>query len=500
MRKIGIIDIGSNSVRLVIVQIKPDGSFKLTDDVKQSVRMGETIGTIFKLSREKMESAIETLRFFKDLCQALVVDKIICVATEAVRRAPNQEEFLELVQERLGLNIRVLSGYEEAYYDYIGNVNTLNLPNCLLMDIGGSSTELILVKDKQAKQAISIPIGAISVAQRFQLENQITPRTKTKLNNFLYEQFESMEWLQSAGPVIGIGGSFRTLAKIDRRKKNYPLDVIHNYRMTDGDLLKIFEDVCSLEAKNRLAIKGLSRDRADLIAGALAEIIIILKITGSKEIWISGSGLREGLFYSHILPSGKSVANVLDFSLENVTKNYEVEQGHARRVWQLAEQLYHQLQYGLQIPEGQGNILKTAALLHDCGVDISYYEHHVHSFYKILNSRLNGLTHQELVMAASVAALHRKNEMKRIMALYRTMLSDNDIDTVVKLGFILRLSECLDRRHTENIYAVKCSIDNNTVTLKVQAKVYPGLEINYAQSLAPLFQKVFKKQLMLEVL
>jgi len=498
MSKTGIIDIGSNSVRLVVVQTQPDGSFRLTDDVKESVRLGEVKDTSHKLSRGKMEAAIETLSFFKDLCQAIEVDELICTATEAVRRAPNQAEFLELAQERLGLTIRVLSGKEEAYYDYVGVVNTLDLPDCLLMDIGGSSTELVLVKDKQAKQVISLPIGAISVTQRFQLENPITIRTKTKLNSFLYEQFEPLEWLPGAGPVIGIGGSFRNIAKIDRKRKDYPLDVLHNYRLSDTDLLHIFENVSMLAAKDRTAIKGLSKERADIIAGALAEIAIILDLTGSNEIWVSGAGLREGLFYSRMLPSGQPVDNVLSFSLENVMKNFDVDQSHARKVCWLSEQLYHQLQEALQIPQGQENILKSAAYLHDCGVDISYYDHHVHSFYKILNSRLNGLTHKELVMAASVAALHRKDDLKRIMAPYRTMLSVDEIDSVLKLGFLLRLSEGFDRRHTGNIYALKCSADKNQVTIKVLAKVNPNLEINFAQGLAPAFQKLFKKQLVLE--
>ncbi len=498
MGKLGIIDVGSNSIRLIILQIRPDGSFKLIDDVKQSVRLGEHKENSYQLSREKMESAIDTLRFFKDLCQAVEVDELICTATEAVRRAPNQAEFLELAQKRLGLTILVLSGYEEAYYDYFGVVNTLDIPDCLLMDIGGSSTELVLVKDKQARHAISLPIGAITVTQLFRLENQVNTHTKEKLRSFLNGQFKQFEWLGGIGPLVGIGGSFRTIAKIDRKMNNYPLNVIHNYRMTNAKLLHIFETVCSMEAQDRTSIKGLAKDRADIIAGALAEIVIVLEITGSNEIWISGSGLREGLLYNRILPSGKPVKNVLNFSLDNLMKNYYVEQGHARHVWHLSEQLYHQLKGGLQISGGQENILKTAAFLHDCGVDISYYDHHVHSFYKILNSRLNGLTHQELVMAASVAALHRKDDIKKIMSPYQTILSAGDIDTALKLGFLLRLSEGLDRRHTNNIYAINGSVDNNQVTLKVQAKVQPGLEIKYVQDLAPAFQKLFKKHLILK--
>ena len=155
MKRLGIIDIGSNSMRLIIIRIRPDGAFKLIDEVRDSVRLGEKINKVNVLSTEKMEAAMKTLRFFLSLCEALEVDEIICTATEAVRRATNQVEFLKMVRDRLDLEIRVLTGEEEAYFDYFGAIHTLDLTDCLLMDIGGSSTELVLVKQKEAKRLIA---------------------------------------------------------------------------------------------------------------------------------------------------------------------------------------------------------------------------------------------------------------------------------------------------------------------------------------------------------
>ena len=174
-----------------------------------------------------------------------------------------------------------------------------------------------------------------------------------------------------------------------------------------------------------------------------------------------------------------------------------MNQDHANHVWKIAGQLYQQLGKGLKIDMDRQKVLKTAALLHDCGINVSYYDHHKHSFYNIINSQINGLTQKELVMAAWVASLHRKDEM-RITAPYSKMLGSKEIGTVRKLGMILRIAESLDRGQNGNISEVQGKVEKNTVKLKLRAKTYPGLEIKDAQNAASAFQKIFKKQLVLE--
>ncbi len=500
MVKVGIIDIGSNSMRMIVIRVRPDGSFKLIDEVKESVRLGENENneSSFALSKDKINYALETLSFFMDLSKALSVDKIICVATEAVRRAPNRSVLLDKAKSELGLEIRVLTGKEEAYYDYVGAVNTLNLTDCLIMDIGGSSTELIRVEDNLISHSISLPFGAITISQMFNLKNAVSEQTKKKMYRYLNEKFGSLSWIYGAGPLIGIGGSFRNIAKIDRKLKNYPLDIAHNYALSSGMLFDIQNQLNKVSAEERKEVKGLSKDRADITPGALAEISVLLEMTGTSSILISGAGLREGLFFDWLLQAKQPVKDVLSFSTQNIMSNYEINQSHARHVWEISNQLYNQMMVDLNIDANCRKVLKTAALLHDGGINISYYDHHKHSFYKILHSRVNGLSQKELVMAAWVASLHRKDDVK-IEGPYRTILSSDEVITVQKLGILLQLAESFDRRQNSNVFKVQCLIEKNAVTIKVSAKVSPGLEIKDAQNAASKFKKVFKRQLYIEM-
>jgi exopolyphosphatase / guanosine-5'-triphosphate,3'-diphosphate pyrophosphatase len=500
MVKIGIIDIGSNSMRMIVIHVRQDGSFKLIDEVKESVRLGENENedSAFALSKDKINYALETLSFFMDLSKSLAVDKIICVATEAVRRAPNRSVLLEKAKAELGLDIRILTGKEEAYYDYVGAVNTLNLKDCMIMDIGGSSTELIRVEDNHIVNSISLPFGAITISQMFNLKNAMSAQTKKKMYRYLTKKFESLNWIYGAGQLVGIGGSFRNIAKIDRKFRNYPLDIAHNYGMSSVTLFDIHDQLNNISVEERKDVKGLSKDRADITPGALAEISVFLEMTGTANILISGSGLREGLFYDWLLKTKQPVSDVLSFSIQNIMSNYEINQSHAKHVWEIANQLYNQLMDEFGIDNNCQNILKTAALLHDSGINISYYDHHKHSFYKILHSRVNGLTHKELVMAAWVASLHRKDDVK-IEGPYRTLLSNEEVITVQKLGVLLQLAESFDRRQNSNVYKVQSMIEKNAITIKVTAKVSPGLEIKDAQNAVSVFKKVFKRRLYIEM-
>lgn len=495
--KIGIIDIGSNSMRVVVVQIGNQGAFKIIDELKENVRLGENMNKHGELDPGKMLAALETLKFFQNLCQALQVQEIICVATEAVRRAANQALFLEMVRKEINLNIRVISGMQEAYYDYFGVVNTLNLPDGLIMDIGGSSTELILMRDRQIEESASLPFGAITIAQMFHLESKVSEESKQAFHKFLGRQFSQISWIKGNLPLIGIGGSFRNIGKINRKAKNYPLDITHNYSLPANAFLHIEEMFPNLSLEERKSIKGISKERADILPGALAEIAVLLKMTGISDIIISGSGLREGLLYEYLLKDQQPIKDVLDFSLQNTMNNYEMNQTHAYKVWDIARQLYEQFQINGYISSHQQPILKTAALLHDCGINLSYYDHHKHSFYMILNSRINGLTHRELIMAALVAYLHRKDEIK-IVSPYRTILSDIEIQTAQKLGVLLRIAESLDRRQNSNITHIDSFFNANSIHLKIRARTNPDLEIKDALNVISSFRKIFGRQLFIE--
>lgn len=489
MNRTGIIDIGSNSVRLVIVEIKCDKYFRILYELKESVRLGEDMTTDNSLNPDRMNKAINTIISFKTICDSYHVQNIIAVATEAVRRASNQKNFLNLVRSRTGVEIRVLSGDEEAYYDYLGVINSMDITDCLMMDIGGSSMEFILVKNKEIQNSISIPYGSISLTELY-LINPIG------FSDAFDRIIMNIPWVYQAKgmPLIGIGGTFRNIGKIDRKRKDYPIDNVHNYYLSDNDVQEILFMTIDLLSGKQKKIKGLSSDRSDIFIGPIAAIHNIINRYNIRDIFISGSGVREGLLFENIL-NGENLNNVLDYSLDNAMVNLDVEQKHSCHVYELCSSLYNQLKPLFRQVANMEKILKTAALLHDSGIKINFYDHHKHTFYSIMNSRLSGLSHKELLMASYVAALHRKDEFKIDQQMYKNLINPIDVLFIQQLGILLKISEKLDLKLNSNIEKIICSISENSVQLTLKTKHEADSEIEAALECKNTFKRLFNRKL-----
>jgi len=500
MKKIGIIDIGSNSIRLVIVQINNDNFFSVTDEIKESVRLGKDMTPDKELNPTRMDKAIHTLDFFKKLCTVQNTTEIITVATEAVRKASNQMEFLNRVRSELSLDVRVLTGVEEAYYDYFGAINSMNFSDALIMDIGGSSSELIYVKNRELKSSISLPFGAINLTEKFSLLKAMNDKSETAIKDFSIALYKNIPWLKKIKnvPIIGIGGTIRNIGKLHQRKTRYPIDNLHNYIIPSNEVIGIYDLVKVKDSYQRKRLKGLSKERTDIFVGATAALVTLIEFLDIKELHVSGSGLRDGLLYEYIFKSKIPLTNVLNFSLKNLLLNYKIDLKHPNHVWMLTQKLYIELSPIINLIINPYNILKTAAMLHDIGILIRYFDHNKHSSYMIANSKINGLTHKEQLMAAYIAALHRKNEFKIDFKLYQNLITKQDLEIIDKLSILLRISESLDSCLNGNINMVSCNIELNTVTLTVDAKADPLLEISAAMDCSLAFKKIFKRKLIIK--
>lgn len=495
MKRLVIIDIGSNSMRLVMVRIHHQGYFKLLYDVKESVRLEEGMTENDALSPARMDKAINTLKIFRQVSDSLQADKVVAVATEAVRRATNQAEFLERARREAGFEIRVLSGEEEAHFSYLGVVNSLPVTDGLMMDIGGGSTELALIQDRRQISGVSIPFGAINLTQQFELRDSMQQRKETELKRFLKQIYSQIPWLAEARParLIGVGGAFRNLGKVDRRRRDYPLELSHNYRFKANDLQDLYQFLRNKNLDQRLEVKGLSDDRADIILGAGAAISELVDYCNIPEVVLSGYGLREGIVYNELSENGL-LADVLDYSLANTLHNYAINDRHPRHVWNLARSLFEQLEPLHGLSAETLPILKTATILHDLGIAVRYYRHHEHSFYLILNSDINGISHRELVMSASIVAADDSGLDKSDIK-FREILSKSDFDTMRKLNLLLRIAGSLDHTMSQTIEAVQCDLQKETVIIKTLRKKDADLDIFTALRTAPEFRKVFRRDL-----
>lgn len=501
MEKIGIIDLGSNSARLVIVNLFEDGYFMVIDELKESVRLGQDMERDGFLKPQRVAETIKTLKMFRKLCDASGVTRIIAVATEAVRRAKNQRSFLDEIQASCGIKIKVLTAEEEATLVYRGVINTMDVPKGIILEIGGGSTKIVYYNRRNMLNYATLPFGAVTLTGLFAGDGLKPEEQAAKMEEFFRDQLKTVDWLKEVDPdvqMIGVGGSFRNLFKISKMVHKYPLDTVHNYNMLTEDFKPVYDMIKVLDLDKKKKIKGLSAERADILPAALAIINAFITQMNVERFTISGAGLREGIMFNQALPSTieKPVSDVMNYSLTSLVKYYGCDEKHVEHVVNLSIQLFKQLRVLHKFPRQYLKVLKVAATLHDCGMRIKYYNHQRHSCYMILNSTINGVSHREIVLAAFTACCHKKEDINLYeWNRYRDILNEDDIEIVKRLGVMLRIAESLDRSSSGTIKGINCDILGDSVIMKTEVEGDASLEIRNAMTAGAEFRKAFKKNL-----
>ncbi|MFD1123770.1 exopolyphosphatase [Lentilactobacillus raoultii] len=309
MQNLVILDIGSNSVRMAINQILSDGSYREIKRVKNDSRLSEGMGKAKVLQVSAMERTIQALADFKVIYRQYRADYVIGIATAAVRQAKNQAAFLQAVKKRIGITIRVLSGVQEAYYDYLGVINRLGIQNCLILDIGGASCELIRVVGGQGKHLTSIPIGAVNISERFHLNDVISGANLFNAQFHIQKRYSKIKWLKHSQrePLVLLGGANRTLARINRTRQGMKrVDSIHGYHLSYDQVCRTYLALLRGDVRHRRQIQGLERDRADIIVGGLLPLMVLMDKVDTRKVLFSESGVREGIITEFVEKNRRS--------------------------------------------------------------------------------------------------------------------------------------------------------------------------------------------------
>ncbi len=500
MERIGIIDLGSNTARLVIVDMFAENHYMVVDELKESVRLGQDMDRDGFLKPQRIAETIKTLKMFKRLCDTSKVDRIIAVGTAAVRRAKNQRSFLDEIQVSCNITIHVLSEEEEALLVYRGVINSMDIPKGIILEIGGGSTKIIYYNRRNVLGFASLPFGAVTLTDIF--ANEATPeQSALRVEEFFTEQLKKIPWLKEVDPeaqMIGVGGSFRNLFKIRKLVCKYPMDLVHNYRLATEDFTGVYNMLKVLDVDKRKKIKGLSPARADIMPAAMAIVNSFVSYMNIDTFTIGACGLREGLMVNQALPITleKPISDVLGYSLDRLVKYYDCDPKHVEHVLLLSVQLFKQLRVLHKFSRQYLKVLKIAASLHDCGMRAKYYGHAKHSRYIILNSSIYGATHREIVLAAFVAGCHNGEDLPLAeWQKYKDIVTEEDLDAVKKLGVLLRIAESLDRTHCGMVTGLNCDVLGDSVIMKTIVAGDAALEVRDAETANPEFKKAFKKNL-----
>lgn len=501
MEKIAIIDLGSNTARLLIVDVTETGHFNVVDQLKEAPRLGEGMERDGFLKPQRIQETIRTLKMFRKLCDANGIERIIAVATAAVRRAKNQRSFLDEVASVCGIKFKVLTAEEEAMLVYKGVINTMDIPKGLILEIGGGSTKIVYYNRRNLLAYETLPFGSITLTELFAEDGLSPDKQAEKIEEFFTEQLSHIPWLETVDPevqLIGVGGSFRNLCRMSKIMRKYPMKNIHNYVLQDSDFNHTYDLIKSLDLDRKKKIKGLSSGRADILPSALAAISAFKKYMKLGNVVVSASGLRTGILFNYAVPTtiDKPISDVLGFSLNGLVELYGCNKAHTEQVVDLSVQLFKQLRVLHKFPRQYLKILKVAAYLHDAGTKVQFYNFEKHSGYIILNSNIYGFSHRDIVLASFVVANNAIEDINlQEWSKYKDLVTDEDMDAVRKMGIMLRIADALDRSMTATVKGINCDILGDSVIMKTELDGDATLEINSALQVGADFRKIFKKNL-----
>ncbi|MGG1635445.1 Ppx/GppA family phosphatase [Paenibacillus sp. NRS-1760] len=494
-QRIGIIDIGSNSVRLVVYEKTANGAHRVADSSKRPARLSERIDENGCLPGTAIDDLIDTLNHFTMICTHNHTSHIRAVATAAIRNANNRSEILARIHSATGLSIELLTGEDEASYGFLGMINSLKIRDGLLIDIGGGSTELSLFRNRVLVHSVSFPFGCVSFNKRFGTKGTLQDEDLKALEAIVAEAARNETWIgETAGlPLVGVGGTVRALGKMHQAAYKYPFPQTHNYPITSEHIDELFHQMRKLPLDKRRKLPGLSKDRADVVVPGVAILRVLFRATKATYYRICGAGLRDGLFHATRFPNRPKLDDVLKYSLTNLSALHpEAPKQHVLQVNRISLEIYDVLNYVYPLTPQSRVLLDTASQLFRIGASIDYYEYARHSFYLIVNSQLNGLTHREMIMTAAIASYKSKGRARQHISEYKELLNESDLEVIYKLGSLLQLSAALDRGETQAIAQLNVQLSGIQLLLRpVQPRGTLAVERREVEELASEFKKLW---------
>lgn len=510
MPKLAVIDIGTNSIHMVLADILPDASYKIVDRFKDITRLGDGAFATRRLSEEAMARGLEVLNTLATLARNKGFDRIEAVATSAVREARNGGEFVDQVAKQTGVTIRVISGAEEARLIYLGVKNSIALPEAptVIVDVGGGSVELILGNRDGLIEVNSLTLGAIRLADEFltkmppsgamlkALEESVMGQLERAL-----QPFKAKRW-QSVVATSGMAGNLAEV--IHLRQTGRPLLQLNLATVSLKEIQALERELARSSLKERLAIPGLDPKRVDTLLPAAVVFRHLLQLSGLEDMTLCDKAIREGVIYDFIerhregLQAEQDIPDVRRRNVLGLARRCQAPEVHSLHVAGLALRLFDQTRPLHELGRRERDWLEYAAVLHDAGYLINPRQHHKHAYYVIKHSDLSGFTAEEIEVVANVARYHR--------GAMPAMKHDGFADLppalqhcVKVLGALLRVADALDRTHFSVVQTVNVAWGKSLVIQAIVAGP-AEMELWTAKKRADLLEEVFHRPVELNAL
>ncbi|WP_129126196.1 Ppx/GppA phosphatase family protein [Geomonas oryzae] len=499
--RLAAIDIGTNSIRSIVIETSGNGKYRILDDEKVLARLGEGLHQTGAIAPAAWERAIEALTRQKKIIDGYKVSAIDAVATSAVRKASNGAELVRAIKKSTGLDIEVVSGEEEAELAALSAQHNFELDGVrhLIFDIGGGSLELISALGTHTEEMLSLELGAVFLTESFLKSDPVVGTEHQKLRKHIRKALKTAYTGERSGMqcLVGSGGTVTSIAAMVAAARKEKFDSLHGYELLRSEVVHLLAMLARKSDKERRAIPGLNPERSDIIVAGVTVVDELMDFFQVNHLKVNERGIREGLILRglrkrNLLPEKKR-RSWRDSALE-FAHSCHIDEGHAEQVARLSLQLFKALapRYGWGPKEMR--LLDAAAIMHDVGYFISYSSHHKHSYHLIRHAELFGFTPRERELMANIARYHRKSVPKKKHEEF-TRLSPDDQLLVARLGGILRLCDGLDRRRNAVVRELDCALSQDTLAVTLNGEEEMSVELYGAKAKSDLLQEACKLKL-----
>jgi exopolyphosphatase/guanosine-5'-triphosphate,3'-diphosphate pyrophosphatase len=504
---LGAIDIGTNSIRLVVAEVQPDGSYRVLDEDREMTRLGRGLYTSGRLGEGPMEQSLVALGRMKAIAAGFGVTELRAIATSAVREASNGRDFVRDAWRRHRVRIEIVPPEEEARLAFRSVNRHFDLDDRLtaIVDIGGGSTEVILAAGGMIEQVVSLPLGAVRLAERYGKSDPLRPKHWKAMRRAIDQAIKDAIGKPpfAADVMIGSGGTFTNLAEMAQAERDGKVTHARDYALSRAEITRWVDRLRETPLDARQHIPGLNPERADIIVAGAAVVARLTKRLGTQRVLVNDRGVRDGVLLSMIDDvtgaTPVDAAQPVDRmdSVRRFARKCRSNERHCEHVALLSAGLFDALSDSFALPPAGRDVLRAAALLHDVGYLINHEKHHKHAYHLIMHGDLRGFSARETELIANVARYHRRASPKRTHPNFKR-LDKGERRLVRRLAGILRVADGLDRTHGQVITKLRCRIGDGWVGVRVSATHNPAIELEDAMRKATLFIRAFKSELSLD--
>lgn len=501
--KIAAIDVGSNSIHMILVESHDGIDFEIVDREKEMVRLGSGVFETRELSEAAMARAEQCLHNYRRLAERLRADRILAYATSAVREARNGGDFISRIHERVGIFLQLITSAEEARLITLAVQHSINFRGrrALLIDIGGGSVEVSLCDSKQTFLSESRKLGVIRLTEKFISQDPITNKGREAIERFVVKRVSDL--VREARRIgfamaVGTSGTILTLADLAHQTR-YREGLRHfNQQILKLESLELLNRrLLAMSLKERLRFEGVNLARATTIVAGAILLETLMREFRVKRLTLCTRAMREGMVLDFLQRSWEPQGSVNDLisdvrrrSVLELARRSRYDQAHSERVAQTALQIFDATRRVHRLNQETRELLEYGALLHDIGILASYTRHHRHSQYLILNSDLRGFTPREINFIALLARFHRKGEPNRRDP-ECALIPRKEFERLRRLSAILRVADGIDRSHNQILTLISLRRDHRRWRFEFEARDEAELELWGAQRKGQLFEKLF---------